>query len=84
MTKLATIAPIAAVSLTTPALAREPSPYQQIVAMPFLATVYATEPEAIISEKCQTAVAQIGDHHHSRSIYIGCMQANGFHPMGER
>jgi hypothetical protein len=84
MMKLATIAAIAAVSLTMPALAREPSLYQQILATPFLATVYATEPESIISEKCQMVVAQIGDHHRSRSIYFRCMQANGFHPMGER
>ena len=84
MMKLAMIAAIATVSLTAPALAREPSPYQQILATPFLATVYATEPEAIISEKCQSVVDQIGDYHHSRSIYISCMQANGFHPMGER
>jgi hypothetical protein len=82
--KLATIAAIAAVSLTMPALAREPSLYQQILATPFLATVYATEPESIISEKCQMVIAQIGDHHRCRSLYLRCMQANGFHPMGER
>jgi hypothetical protein len=51
MMKLASIAAIAAVSLTTPALAKGPNPYQEIRSTPFLATVYATEAESTISGK---------------------------------